>query len=422
MSPDVYFSCVPAAHAFSQDGHPPCTLDIPLFNPGNARYHVAMKISAAILAALGLVVSLYCNQAIAVDDYAACRLPDMHIRRDVGLGFPRIPFRLKTTGEVRFTVLFVDFSDAPASRTPQDVMAIISPQAEQFFKAVSYGKLNLALMPNYKWIRMNKASSDYHMSRNTNSFDAHRAYIQEAVYLAGTSIDYAKTDAILVLANPAVKVIDFGPGFSPSPGYGVTAGGREIDNGATSGSDLTNWGWPWFNHEIGHTMSLIDLAGPLPGNQLWYTYTGDFSVMGNPSGSAPEYFGWERWQLGWLDDDQVICAGKATTRTQLSPIERVGGTKMLIVPTGTTTAVVIESRHAEGYDHAIPKSGPLVYTIDTRLSSHDGAIRVFPVSDTDSHHLQSPLALGETLHIDKVSITYVSGDAGGDTVEVQQAN
>ncbi len=338
--------------------------------------------------------------------------------RDVGLGFPRIPYRLKTSGDVRFTVLFVDFSDVPATQSPKDVMAIISPQAEKFFSAVSYGKLNLVLMPNYKWIRMNKPSSEYGMSRG-GTFDSHRNYIQEAIDLAGPAIDYSKTDAILVLANPSVKAIDFGPGFSPLPGFGVIAGGREIDNGATSGSDLTGWGWPWFNHEIGHTMSLIDLAGPLPSNHLWYTYTGDFSVMGNPSGRAPEYFAWERWQLGWLKDDQVICATERSAHANLTPIERVGGTKMLVIPTGATTAVIVESRHAEGYDKTIPKSGPLVYTIDTRLSSHDGAIRIYPVSDTDIHHLQAPLSLGQTLSIGKVSITYLSSDANGEVVDVQ---
>jgi M6 family metalloprotease-like protein len=266
---------------------------------------------------------------------------------------------------------------------------------------------------------MNKGSADYHMSRGA-SFENHRSYIQEAVNLAGTTVDYSKTDAILVIANPAVTVIDFGPGFSPLPGSGILAGGREIDNGATSGSDLIRLGWPWFNHEIGHTMSLIDLAGPLPGNQLWHTYVGDFSVMGNPSGKAPEYFAWERWQLGWLEDNQVICADKTFPQVRLSPIERVGGTKMLVVPTGPNTAVVVESRHAEGYDIAIPKSGPLVYTIDTPLSSHDGAIRIFPVDDTDTHHLQAPMSLGQTMEVGKVSITFISTDTRGDTIKVKE--
>ncbi|MES2351147.1 MAG: hypothetical protein V4641_26540, partial [Pseudomonadota bacterium] len=71
----------------------------------------------------------------AADDLSACRLPEMKVLGDVGLGFPRLDFRLRSTGEVRLRVLFVDFGDAPAQQTPQQVMSIISPHAEQFFQA-----------------------------------------------------------------------------------------------------------------------------------------------------------------------------------------------------------------------------------------------------------------------------------------------
>ncbi|MFZ6745518.1 hypothetical protein ACO0LC_20020 [Undibacterium sp. JH2W] len=231
---------------------------------------------------------------------------------------------------------------------------------------------------------------------------------------------------MLVIANPAVKAIDWGPAFSASPGFGIQAGGREILNGATSGSDLTILGWSWFAHEFGHVMSLVDLAGPLPSTQEWHTYVGDFSVMGNPAGKAHELLGWERWQLGWLDDQQVQCASGATLQTRLTPIERRddSGTssKIIIVPTGKNTAIIIESRRAEGYDSGIPQPGPLVYTIDTRLSSHDGAIRLQPVDDKDTQHLQAPMKPGQTMRIGKTSISFLGSDASGDLVRVETGN
>lgn len=380
-----------------------------------------LKSFSAMLLCVGLGLLAPASFAAQEQDaWQACRLPEMKVLGDVGLGFPRIPFRLKTTGDVRFTVLFVDFSDVPATRTPQDVMSIISPQAEKYYKAVSYGKMNLIFEPHYQWLRMSKTSTDYHFSRGA-SFDTQRAYMQDAVNLA-KGVDYSHADAILVIANPAVRAIDWGPDFAALPGRGIIAGGREFDNGATSGSDLTILGWTWFNHEIGHGMSLVDLAGSLPRNQLWHTYVGDFSIMGNPTGIAPEYFGWERWQLGWLDDQQVACADKGNATVTLSPIERPGGTKMIVMPTGKTTAVIVESRHAEGFDNRLPKSGPLVYTIDTRLTTHDGAIRIFPVDDNDNHHLQAPMSVGQTINAGKVSVSFVSSDASGDTVRVADGN
>src|ERR1700755_1413909 len=68
---------------------------------------------------------------------AACQLPGT--QDGVRLGFPRIANRAPTTGDVHIKVLFVDFSDAVATQTPQQVMGILSPGAEQFYAAVSAG-------------------------------------------------------------------------------------------------------------------------------------------------------------------------------------------------------------------------------------------------------------------------------------------
>jgi M6 family metalloprotease-like protein len=349
----------------------------------------------------------------------ACRLPEMNVRADVGLGFPRIDFRLKSTGTVHFHVLFVDFSDVPATQTPQQVMSIISPRAEQYFQAVSYGRLKLLFDTTDRWIRMRKRSADYHFGRGA-SFEIQRAYMQEAIDLAGSAIGYSDTDAILVIANPDAKAIDWGPGFSAMPGKGIRAGGRYFLNGATSGSDLPILGWTWFNHEIGHVMSLVDLAGPLPANQLWHTYVGDFSVMGNPAGKAPEYLAWERWQLGWLDDSQIKCVTDAETTLTLTPVERAGGLKLALIPTGPTTAVAVESRRPEGFDRRLPGTGPLAYVIDTRLSTHDGAIRVLPFDKNDERHWNSLLKVGQIIQTGNVTVRLLSSDADGDTVSVTQ--
>lgn len=223
-------------------------------------------------------------------------------------------------------------------------MTIISPRAEQYFKAVSYGKLDVTLAADQRWIRMRKPSSDYHFGRDA-SFEYHRAYFQEA----------------------------------------------------------------------------IDLAGPRPPRQLWHTYVGEFSAMGNPAGRAPEYLGWERWQLGWLDDAQVSCTDAASTTLTLTPLERVGGVKLALVPTGPNTALAVESRRAEGFDGKLPRAGLLVYTVDTRLSSHDGAVRVQPPGDSDEQHVQALLAVGQTVTAGELTVTLLASAAHGDAVRIERA-
>jgi M6 family metalloprotease-like protein len=374
----------------------------------------AKAVALSALVAFCGVLSASAADASAVDPLAACRLPEMQLRSDVGLGFPRNPLRLRTLGEVRFRVLFVDFSDAPATVSPQQVLDIISPRAEQFFSAVSYGRMKLVFDVSPQWIRMRQPVPDYHFGRGA-PFEVQRAYLQEAINLAGPGIDYSHNDAILVVANPDAKAIDWGPAFTAAPGSGVMAGGREFFNGATSGADLPILRGGWFVHEIGHALSLVDLAGPLPSNQLWHTYVGQFSVMGEPEGLSPGYLGWERWQLGWLDDQQIAC-GAGTVR--LTPIERSGNVKIAVMPTGPHTAVVAESRRAEAEDSAMPRSGVLVYTVDTALTSHDGPIRVQPVDDRDERHWKALLSAGQSVSAGEVTVTVKASDGQGDLVEI----
>jgi len=356
-------------------------------------------------AVLGLALAAYLavGGAARGDDLAQCRLPDKRLRGDVGLGFPRNANRLPTTGELHLAVLFVDFPDAPAPRSPEMAFSLISPLSEAFFTRISYGKLKLVLEPHLKWTRMNKPVAEYQFHRGAD-FLTHRAYLQEAITLT-PDVDYSGVQGVVVITNPAVQAIDYGPAFTASPGFGVLAGGREILNGVTSGSDLMIWGWAWLAHELGHTMSLIDLAGSVPETGRLHSYVGDFSMMGNIAGTGREYLGWERWQLGWLEDSQVVCAGPASLEAALEPIERAGGTKIVVVPVAQSRAVVIENRHAEGFDERLPGSGLLVYVVNTQIGTYDGAIRVAPHSPAEEHYVSSLLTEGRSVSVEGVTVT-----------------
>lgn len=375
-------------------------------------------LAAAVLACVPLYPQCAALQAplSSADPLAACRLAAQSPRGDVALGIPRVPFRLKTTGDVRFAVLFVDFSDAPAAMTPQEALALVAP-AQDFMRTVSYGKMRLAFTPHDEWLRMSKPSTDYGMARGM-TFLAHKAYIEEAVRLAGDAVAYRDADALLVLANPAVKAIDAGPAFTPVPPFGIRAGGKTLLNAMTSGGDLRHWGWAWFPHELGHDLSLPDLYGDGAAGRYQHAHVGEFGIMGQIDGRAPEYFAWERWQLGWLDDTQVACVTGRARRVRLVPVERHGGVKMAIVPTGSASAVVVESRRAEGYDSNLPQPGVLVYEIDTHRPSQQGPLHILPGTGIDAGRFGSVLLPGKAVRVGGLSIVFRDSDARGDTVEV----
>jgi M6 family metalloprotease-like protein len=367
---------------------------------------------STITATAGAVTGSATITITAGDPLAACRLPARF--GGVGLGFPRVAERQKAVGDVRIAVIFVDFSDAVATRTPQNVFAILSPTAENYFRAVSYGRMNLILQPNFVWRRMSGATTQYGWNALTHL--SHRTYIQEAVDLAAV-VDFANSDAITVISNPDAGALQNGPTFIGTPSSGITADGKLFMNATTSGRDLLFWGGYWLNHEVGHSMGLVDLYAY--SGTAGSRFVGGWSLMGRINGQAREFFAWERWLLGWIDDAQVSCAASGTTEVQISPVERTGGLKMVVIPTGLTSAIVVESRRSEGFDtNGAFSQGLLVYLIDTSIASGQGTLRVLPINDTDEFKATVPLQPGQTYSSGGVTITYLSQDATGDRVRV----
>jgi len=347
----------------------------------------------------------------------ACKLRNYTSDAGSHLGFPRPAHRLPATGLVKGTVLFVDFSDAPASRSPEETFALISPEAEQAFTTMSYGHMNLVWQPHFEWFRAELPSTDYDWP---NDVERWLAYIQDAADQASSVVDLSETDFLLVVANPDADAIWVGPALATGPDWGgisvdgVDGDPRMIFNGATSGADLLGWGALWLNHEAGHALGLLDLY------DLSYVdlfgFTGDFSLMGNIGGRAPGLFAYERWLLGWVDDDQVSCTSERGATVTLQAVETSGGTKMAVVKTGPTTLVVVESRRRLGYDEYLVETGAVVYTVDTSVETGQGPIIVHRQAGEDFD--QAPLGVGESLVVDGVMVTVVAADEHGDTIEI----
>ena len=360
----------------------------------------------------------------APTDVTDCKLPAADGRGDVSIGgWPRIDERLKTTGDVIATVVMVDFPDAPATMTPSDAFARISPSAG-VFKMMSYGKLNYTFKPQMKWYRMSKNSADYVAGGWT--FIKNRDYIVEATTLADADIDFSKTDSLIILANPDAKGMGYsGPAFAAIRKNGITLDGNYISNGASSAYDLNKWKSIWLNHEVTHTLGLVDLYASTQSNSANpydnFRYTGEFSYMGLSSykSNAPSLFAFERWNLGWINDSQIKCLKDAKSTELISPVQTSGGLKAVVIPISRTKAVVVESRRAIGIDKKIAKSGALVYVVDSSIQSGQGPVKVFPSDvSNDPRYLKAPRALGESVTTEGVTIRVIKSDRSGDTVEI----
>ncbi len=343
-----------------------------------------------------------------------CKLPRV-IEGPIALGFPKVEGLAPSIGQLNMTVLFVDFEDVPASKSLDSVFSIINPIAPNFFYETSYGRLELNLNPHLEWLRLSKPSEHYATAIYYGQ--PHLDFIQEAVDLADDKVDFSQTNIVLVVTNPEAEKIKQGPTFkSIDSAYHIKADGASIPTGITSGYDINYWGGIWLAHEMGHTFGLPDLYHF--GSDSLNRYVGTFGLMGTCDAHAPGYFAFERWILGWLDDDQIYCHEIGEAVVEIQAIEKVGGTKALIIALDNSRALVVESRRKIGFDKK-SREGALVYLVNTALPGGSGPIRVKPGVKSKYEFLQdAPMVKGETYTFENVRIEILDSNKESDKVKV----
>jgi M6 family metalloprotease-like protein len=251
-------------------------------------------------------------------------------------------------GVLRAALLLVHAADAP----PDDSVAV-APEtfdaSEAWFRAVSFGRLELRVEMTPRWLPLPRRSAEY-------VADGER-YLRDAVAAADPHIDFSRIDVVYL--SPSSRT----PATATSAilnGFGTRADGKEvrfwIPFGAGFAAEASE---PYLLvHETGHLLGLPDLysRGAPSTFHRW-----DVMAARWPA----ELFAWHRWKLGWLEPGQVVCmAGRPATRTvTLAPVERPGGTKAVFVKRGGRI-LAVEVRAREGYDRTLCETGVLVYEVD----------------------------------------------------------
>lgn len=332
-----------------------------------------------------------------------------------------------SVGTLRAAAIFIDFPDVPANTTAEELFyEYIEPSPRERFYEMSYGRLTLEVVPQFKFYRMPADSSSYDYS--TLTWEAHSKYIRDALAAVDPAVSFAGIDALYVIPTKGANKID----RSTSTSADFTANdGSVITASITYGQDLYNtWGNKTINHETGHAMGLPDLYPYTVGTtEQW---VGGFDMMGLIGGQSPDFFGWHKWQLGWIDETQVDCVQAAAGKTihQISPIEVPGETtKLVAVPVNSTGYVLAEVRSNAGIDQGACGTGLLLYTADAAVSSGDGPVRVIDTKPgsggCDFAHggelNDSPLAVGESFDTGLGVVFTVTGVEGEDyVVEIER--
>jgi hypothetical protein len=127
-----------------------------------------------------------------------------------------------------------------------------------------------------------------------------------------------------------------------------------------------------FTHDIGHMLGLMHPYINGGGQAI----IGAWDIMWSFA-FQNDFFGWNKWKLDWITDDQVSCVSNnlnGTVTQLLSPIgDAAKNTKMVVINISSTTALAIEVRRKSPFEDLKPSDeGVIVYRVDTTKSQGKG--------------------------------------------------
>jgi M6 family metalloprotease-like protein len=287
---------------------------------------------------------------------------------------------LKVRGTLRAVMLFVDFRERRASESTVQLSDRLVKPAAAWIREVSSGRAALEVTPVHRWYRMSHGSRSYGLGDGV-SFEEQKNFIAEAVAAANHDVDFSPYSIVYIVASRG-SPLERSPAFHAFAGSGVKVDGNELRYGATFGEDIRDvspsaYGAYVLVHETGHILGLPDLYD-VPDPTYWslFRFAGAWDIMSwNLPGA--HLLAWHKWKLGWLEPSELTCLrGPGELTTTLTPAARAGGLKAVVVPTGGSTAYVIEARKRIGEDRHLCDEGVLVYSVSGTVRSGEGPIRV----------------------------------------------
>lgn len=292
-------------------------------------------------------------------------------------------------------MIFVDFPNKKAvnAEAPYNSIdyykSILADDGMRVLGEISYNSLKLNITCAGKWHTMPKNDDEYGMDR-VISYEVHAAYISDACDACSADYDLDKYDILYI-----VPVYGSAVPYSPTlvsrthPVCG-TRSANKTGLCVTFGADMHSRRGLLLAHETGHILGLPDYYLYQCEPHMDFSYCGGWSLMGLIEGFAPDWFKYDKWRLGFIDDASV----RIVTESCEIPVSS-DGVNLVIVPNrgedpenAGTKAVAIEYREAGGLDSALAKYGErgiVMYELDGETSGGMGCLRVIPKSGDEAY-------------------------------------
>ena len=278
--------------------------------------------------------------------------------------------------------LCVDFPNRRAEASPHPdphwMYDLLAGDGLRLYEAMSFGRLRMKVELLDRWVTMPKNDADYGMER-VISWETHRAYIKDAFDAAG-DVDFGAYDIVYIAAAEG-SAVPYSPTMAAKSWPVRAKNGTGCGLVVTFGADMFFRRGKLFCHETGHLLGLPDLyLYDVPeGVRDCFAHCGPFDLMGLIEGSAPDYLGYHKWRLGWIDDEQVREFGPGESgEVTLSPVETPGGIKLVNLPLDSENGYIAEYRAPVGMDAELGRDGVILYRISAAIPNGAGCVTRIP--------------------------------------------
>ena len=363
-------------------------------------------------------------------DYVPQKASDCKVKdyiKGVGrLGFPRNADRVPALGLTKNLILVVDFPDAVLTQNMSSAVEnVLAPKiVENFYYSSSNGKLRPTFTIFPTVIRLKSLEKSFAPNAsggfNVDGVQQDFRLVQEALDVAKTQGNLDGYSSVNVFAPTAYSMGYYGSAFI-SKGFDI--GGKLIYNTQLVGGGIGTINspvpsWKVFAHEYGHLLGMYDYY--IQGTGSSGKSPGPFDFMGNTSGTANSFFGFQRWVQGWFEDNDVDCdfTPSSSVAHTLSPLNQTSGKRLYVHPLDGTTALVVEFRAESEFDLLKGNDGLLVYLIDMKVAGLKGPISIQPSEqdlvrnsrDDVERYSTAPLSTGQFVRVkDLVIVADVVG-------------
>ena len=352
-------------------------------------------------------------------DPKLCRVKSK-IKSGENIGFPRLDTFIPTVGNRKTLVIFVDYLDLPFD--PKQISEWKNnqiPTFKKFISSMSYGKLKYSVDVHEEIFHIDKTSISYNLDTAQGQPLKPNAdmagLIRDAIAVADPNIDFSQYEFFNVVMPPTTNIgIEGTMGLPPD----TIIDGKKFNHvsfGPISEYVDDDRKKIWFLHEVGHMMGLLH-AFELNDYPFW-------GVMSNGISTEPEFMGWERFLLGWINTEQISCINNNTPKTytlNISPLASAqDAKKLVIIKLKQNKILVIEYRVMNELSRITKeREGVIVYLVDADIPANQGAMKLIANNSNKNGILIGSLLEAETVTFENIRVKVLGNFLDSSDLEV----